>query len=194
MKLTKGKQQQLALVALVTLIIILGLYFGLISNQLDKISALDKQIAEAGANVEKATRAINKSTAIQEELTSLKNRISEIETNNMPPPTDMYSWFVDTLRKFLVPYQNQINLPFRSREVVGDVGMFATFPYKSATFSVRGDGTFHQLGRFIADLENRFQYFRLQRVVMAATGEFPEAPNRLSVELDIVTLVKPINQ
>jgi hypothetical protein len=193
MNLTPKKKQQLALVILGTAVLIVGLYFAVMAGQFQKISVLDKQIAEAAANVDKAKKAIGKSNMIQEELEQLTNILNEIETNNMPPHGDMYAWFVDVLRKFLVPYQNQINIPFKSREVIGEVGMFSTFPYKSATFSIRGEGSFHQFGRFLADLENKYQYFRVQRIILSPTtsseAESEEQP-KLQFEMDIVTLVK----
>ncbi|MGB9601825.1 MAG: hypothetical protein ACPMAG_03450 [Limisphaerales bacterium] len=60
MKLTKEKQQYLLLIALGTVIVAVALYFAVMANQFDKIAALDKQIAEAAANVDKARSAINK--------------------------------------------------------------------------------------------------------------------------------------
>ncbi len=192
MKLTKKKQQYLAIIALATVFVVVALYFTVLSNQYDKIAILDKQIADAAANVDKARKAISKASAIQEEVEQLKGIISDIETNNMPPAGDKYSWFVDTLRKFLIPYQNQISIPFRSREVIGDVGMFSSFPYKAATFSVRGNGSYHQYGRFLSDLENKFQYFRVQKIVLspAPSAEGGTQSRKLEFDMDIVTLIK----
>ncbi|MGC8829181.1 MAG: hypothetical protein ACP5K7_11875 [Verrucomicrobiia bacterium] len=191
MKLTKEKQQYLLLIALGTVIVVVALYFAVMANQFDKIAALDKQIAEAAANVDKARSAINKANAIEEELQQLKATLSEIETNNIPTLGNEYSWFVDTLRKFLIPYQNQIDVPFRSRGVVGEVGMFPTFPYKSATFSIRGVGSYHQIGRFLADLENKFQYFRIQKIILSpALSDSPEQQQKLEFDTDIVTLLR----
>ncbi|MCX7872204.1 MAG: hypothetical protein N2487_02845 [Verrucomicrobiae bacterium] len=191
MKLTTEKKQYLALIGLGTAGVIAALYFTIMSSQFERIAALDKQIGEAAANVDKAKKAISRSNVIVEELEQLTNVLSDVETNNMAPPGDMYSWFVDNLRKFLIPYQNQISIPFRSREVIGDVGMFSSFPYKSATFSVRGEGSFHQFGRFLADLENKFQYFRVQRIVLTPViSEAIDTQQKLQFEMDIVTLVK----
>lgn len=191
MKLTKEKQKYLALIGLGTIVVVIGLYFAVMTNQFDKIKALDKQIADAAANVDKARNAISKANAIEEELEQLKSILTDIETNNIAPAGNEYTWFVDLFRKFLLPYQNQINVPFRSRGVIGDVGMFPTFPYKAATFSIRGDATYHQFGRFLADLENKFQYFRVQRIVLSPmiSGTATEQ-QRLEFETDIVTLVK----
>lgn len=191
MKLTPEKKQYLALIGLGTAVVVVALYFAVMAGQFEKIAALDKQIAEAAANVDKAKKAISKSNVIQEELGQLNNILSEIETNNMAPQGDMYAWFVDVLRKFLIPYQNQISVPFRSREVIGEVGMFSSFPYKAATFSIRGEGSFHQFGRFLSDLENKYQYFRVQRIILSpAAADVEGAQRRLQFEMDIVTLVK----
>lgn len=191
MKLTPEKKQYLALIGLGTAVVVVALYFAVMAGQFEKIAALDKQIAEAAANVDKAKKAINKSNVIQEELGQLNNILSEIETNNMAPQGDMYAWFVDVLRKFLIQYQNQISVPFRSREVIGEVGMFSSFPYKAATFSIRGEGSFHQFGRFLSDLENKYQYFRVQRIILSpAAADVEGAQRRLQFEMDIVTLVK----
>lgn len=66
MKLTKQKQQYLALIALGTIFVVVALYFTVMSNQFGKIAVLDKQISDAAANVDKATKAISKANAIQE--------------------------------------------------------------------------------------------------------------------------------
>ena len=192
MKLTKQKQQYLALIALGTIFVVVAVYFTVMANQFDKIAALDKQIADASANVDKARKAISKANSIQQEVEQLKNVILDIETNNMPPAGDKYSWFVDTLRKFLIPYQNQISIPYRSREVIGDVGMFPSFPYKAATFSVRGNASYHQYGRFLSDLENKFQYFRVQKIILspAPPAEGGVQSRKLEFDMDIVTLIK----
>ncbi|MGC8744577.1 MAG: hypothetical protein ACP5T0_11925 [Verrucomicrobiia bacterium] len=191
MKLSKEKQQYLLLIALGTIVVVVALYFAVMANQFEKIAALDKQIAEAAANVDKARKSINKANEIQEELDRLKATLADIETNNIPTQGNEYSWFVDTLRKFLIPYQNQIDVPYRSRGTIGEVGMFPVFPYKAATFSIRGTGTYHQFGRFLAELENKFQFFRVQKIILSpALSESPEQLQKLEFETDIVTLLR----
>jgi len=191
MKLSKEKQQYLLLIALGTVVVVVALYFAVMANQFEKIAALDKQIAEAAANVDKARKSINKANEIQEELDRLKATLADIETNNIPTQGNEYSWFVDTLRKFLIPYQNQIDVPYRSRGAIGEVGMFPVFPYKAATFSIRGTGTYHQFGRFLAELENKFQFFRVQKIILSpALSESPEQLQKLEFETDIVTLLR----
>jgi hypothetical protein len=138
-------------------------------------------------------------------------KIIEGRQVKMAPQGDYYNWFfklVDQFRKdekldtgFIV----DLTMP----ESV-EAGLLPKFPYKAASFGLRVNGQFHDIGRFIASLENNFPYFRVQNVRLAhappqapvATipglaglpGVEPEAPienTKLVAELRIVALIKP---
>jgi len=67
---------------------------------------------------------------------------------------DLYSWTYTTMRNFKQPYK--VEIPEIGHPDVGEVDMFATFPYKQIRFTLTGTAYYHDLGKFIADLENTF--------------------------------------
>src|SRR5690606_1846020 len=70
-----------------------------------------------------------------------------------------------------------------------EAGLLPKFPYKAASFGLRVNGQFHDIGRFVANLENAYPYFRVQNVRLApntvntarnpvsALGELEVTPN-----------------
>jgi hypothetical protein len=92
-------------------------------------------------------------------------------------------------------------------------GLLTKFPYKAASFGLRVNGEFHDVGRFIANLENAYPYFRVQDIRLApnavkpgtAIGEISNPSllpgqqltpdympdTKLIAELRVVTLIKP---
>jgi hypothetical protein len=65
-------------------------------------------------------------------------------------------------------------------------------------FTVRGFAHYHEFGKFLADFENKYPYFRVQNILLetaAAASTDPAAAQRrkeqLSFRMDIVALIKP---
>lgn len=191
MKISKEKQQHLVLVAIVAVGVILALYFIVIGGQLEQIAKLNKKITEATANVEKGRVALKKEPLILADLNTRTNELVALEST-MATGNDKYFWFISTLNRFKVPYQNQIEIPHVSRESVTEVGMYQSFPYKAAAFQLRGVAHYHSFGRFLADFENKFPFFRVQKLTLAPAGaDLSDAPEKLSFEMEIVTLINP---
>ena len=71
---------------------------------------------------------------------------------------DMFSWFVLLLREFQL--NHKVEIPQISRESTGDVLLLPDFPYKQATFTLRGTAFYQDIGKFIADFENHFSHIR----------------------------------
>ena len=67
-------------------------------------------------------------------------------------------------------------------------------PYKAAVFSVSGTAYYHEFGKFLADLENKFPHIRLQGLELKAalTGDADaEEREKLTFKMDLLTLVQP---
>ena len=93
----------------------------------------------------------------------------------------------------------KVEIPQFSREVTGDVAMLPKFPYRGATFTVKGSAYFHDFGKFLADFENAFPYIRVQNLQLSpmaapatATGEI-KMTEELSFRMELVTLINPLN-
>jgi hypothetical protein len=69
---------------------------------------------------------------------------------------------------------------------MGDVDLIPNFPYKQVKFSLTGTAYYHDLGKFIADLENNFPHIRVVNLAIGSNGD----SELLSFRVDIVALVK----
>jgi hypothetical protein len=79
--------------------------------------------------------------------------------------------------------------------MVADVSLIPSFPYKQATVGVGGTAYYYDLGKFLAELENRFPYMRVQNLLLEPSpGANPEEKEKLSFRMEIVALIKPSAQ
>jgi len=71
--------------------------------------------------------------------------------------------------------------------------LFGNFPYKQMRFTLTGVAYYHDLGKFIADFENKFPHCRVVNLSADAPGSMSANGERLNFRMDIITLVKPSN-
>jgi len=188
-KLPRQKRNQLIAVVLGTLVALVGLYFGLIKHQEQNLQRLaQKQVA-----VEKRRRqvldAVKNASQIETDLANAKKALADGEADIAAG--DLYAWVINWLRQFKAAYK--VELPqFSQLGSPVDVNLLPNFPYKQATLSVAGTAHFHDLGRFLADLENQFPHVRLLNLSLDANAPSTSVePETLSFKMDIVTLTKP---
>jgi len=196
-KLPKEKRDRIILVVLGTVFLITGVWFGLIKSQRSTLEKYTTDNVQAQEKVTNAKRRIEKEKQIQADLDLAGQGLKTIEDEMASG--DLYSWLIVTLNKFRIPYTNTVEIPNFSRETVAEVLLIPNFPYKAATFTIRGTAYYHELGRFVADFENTFLHIRLLNLEMEPLG-LPnsgavkaslEEEEKLSFKMEIVTLIKP---
>jgi hypothetical protein len=187
-KLPKEKLNQLILVGLAILIAVAGLYFGLIRRQGDGLTRLAGKKTAASTKVKTVLDAIHRADLIKAELEAARNTLAAAE--NDVATGDLYAWVINWLRGFKAPYKVEIP-QFSQLSSPTDVNLLPNFPYKQATLTVAGTAHFHDLGQFLADLENRFPHVRLLNLTLDVNAPAVNVePETLSFKMDIVTLVK----
>ena len=184
-KLNKDKRNQLILIGLATVGAVAGLWFLLISAQMDSIKAANVKIADTDKEIQKRKTAKNEAPKVQAELTNCEERLGEIE-NTMPsgPP---YAWVNSMLHRFNIPaYKVDMQVPGTPQ--FGEMTMIPDFPYHQLDVSVSGAAFYYDLGKFIADFENRFPSMRIQNLSLEpATADERE---KLAFHMDIIILTK----
>lgn len=186
-KLSKQKQQQLLLVVLITAGVLAGLWLGLINAQQRSLIELAHQRADAESKLQSVETAIKNAGKIQTDLASATDQLAKVEHDM--PSGDLYSWIYNTIRQFKLPYK--VDVPQFSTVVTSEESLLPKFPYRQATVTVSGTGYYHDIGTFIADLENRFPYMRLVNLnLQSAQGTTPDQKEKLLFKMDIVTLIK----
>ena len=182
-RLSPAKRNQLIIVLLVTAALIGAVYFFLISPQNKENSQLIKQTSDRQADLDKYKRIISQAQATSNQLAALSLQLSNTEQDIAKG--DTYAWIYDTIRQFKTNYH--VDIPTISQPVMGDVDLIPDFPYKQVKFSLVGTAYYHDLGKFIADLENNFPHVRLENLAIDSNGD----SELLSFRVDIVALVKP---
>lgn len=185
-RLSKQQRDRLIMIALGALGVLAIIWFGLIGPQRASLEVKQKKIATAEDKVEKAAQLIRRAEQIQEDLDIKQARLAAIEASMASG--DLYSWIILNLNKFQAPFN--VSISNYSRELLGEVGVFPVFPYAAATFTVNGSAYYHDFGRFIAEFENTFPYFRVQNIDLApAAVAQGDSAEKLEFKMEIVALI-----
>jgi hypothetical protein len=188
-KLPKEKLNKLILVVLATLIAIAGLYFGLIRRQNENLVRLAQEKAAAAKKLQVVGDTIRRADQIKTELDEAKTALAGAESDIASG--DLYAWVINWLRQYKANYKVEIP-QFSQLSSPVDVNLLPRFPYKQTTLTVAGTAHFHDLGRFLADLENQFPHVRLLNLSLDVNAASPSVESEtLSFKMDIVTLAKP---
>jgi Tfp pilus assembly protein PilO len=188
-KLPKQKRDHLILVAVITVALLAGLGFGLIRRQYDALKATRAKAVEAEERLEKMKVTIEREPEIQKELIEIEGKLSVREAN-MAAGGDPYAWALDLIRSFRNSYR--VDVPSVGQPIQGDSSLLPRFPYRQATFTVSGSGYYHDIGRFVADFENKYPEIRIVNLTVAPlSGTVAEDKEKLEFRMDVIALTRP---
>ncbi len=189
-RLILQKRKQLIFVSLATLLILAAAYHYMIRAQQQNLSGISESKQKAQQRLDLIKREIAASASFEKQLDQGQEQLNKLE--NGMCSGDLYSWSINMIRDFKVPYR--IDIPqFSQIDGPRDMTLIPRFPYKQASLSVAGSGQFQELGRFIADFENRFPLMRIQNLVLEpeTAGSGNASNEKLSFKMNVVMLVKP---
>ncbi len=196
-RLSKEKRNRLILVIILTIAIGVGLWYGIITTRKERLEEAKGSIRAAIDKLEKAKALVKQADKAEAQVAVAMNKLKVVE-DSMASGADHYTWAIKLFEEARA--RHEVKIIETTRPVKGDVGLLAQFPYQAAIFTVRGTGHYHDFGKFLADFENSFPYFRVQNLSLApgldsvagtdtstaATGE-----ENLSFRMEIVALIKP---
>ena len=192
-KLTKEKRDRLALIVVAASLIVLALYFFVITPQRDQIQQQEDKIAQSRESLDKNERWLQLAASVRANLSSHRDQL-EVRESDMAP-LDKFKWFYNTLDEFRSHHDVSLTDITREPEF-GEIGVLPKFPYRAALFNVRGTAYFHDFGKFIADFENAFPFIRIQNLELEAAASSSATstgdPEKLAFRMEIVTLVNPV--
>lgn len=195
-RLSKDKRDKLILVAIGTIAIVVGLWLGVVRTRNDQLKISRTTLDKAKDKLDKARNVVRLAAQAQADMEAATNKLGSIEETMASG--DLYSWAYLLLEK--ARGGHDVNIIEVARPAKGDVGVLAQFPYDAAIFSVRGLGYYHEFGKFLADFENRFPYFRVQNLSLSGGSEgstgasssvAQSGEEKLSFKMDVVALIKP---
>jgi hypothetical protein len=191
-KLSKDKKQRLLVVAGITAGAVVLLWFGLIGPLRSKLAELDTKAKDAQAMVDQGVRSISFAQQVSNELAAASEHLQTAEA--VMASGDLYDWMHRAMAK-LQDTHAALGIPQISRESVGEVGMFPKFPYKAATFSIRGAAFYEDVGQLVVDLENQYPFVQVQNLQLSSSSaQRGGEAERLQFSFDLTALIKPVTQ
>ncbi len=182
--LPKERRNPFIIVVLITAVLLAIICFGLVRSQNAALSSIADSRKGAEGKLESMKSSIKNADMITSQLADMTSALSQAEQDMASG--DLYSWTYGTMRQFKQSYK--VEIPDIGHPEVGDVSLFATFPYKQVRFSITGTAYYHDLGKFVADFENAFPHARVVNLVIEPAGNEGE---KLSFRMQIIELVKP---
>ena len=189
-RLSKEKRNRLILVIILTIALGVGLWYGIITTRKERLEETKASIRAAIDRLEKAKTLVKQADKAEAQLAAAMNKLKVVE-DSMASGVDHYTWAIQLFEKARA--RHQVRIIETTRPVKGDVGVLAQFPYQAAIFTVRGAGHYHDFGKFLADFENSFPYFRIQNLSLAPGSDSVVGSDTedLSFRMEIVALIKP---
>jgi Tfp pilus assembly protein PilO len=189
-RIPKEKRNQLIFVGIATLLVMAGLYFFLIRNQQMKLANIDSDKAAAERKLAEIRDTRRSSAQIEAELERVTCQLQA--KHKEMASGDLYTWMLDFIGRFKTPYAMDIR-QFNSKGESAMV-MLPGFPYRQITVTIMGSGFYHDIGKFVADFENRYPTARIMNLELAPESSVnAEDREKLSFKMDVVCLVDPLS-
>lgn len=192
-KLPKEKRDQLVLVVLITVVALIGLGFGLIRFQYESLKRTRVAQEKAVLKLDRMKQLMNRADQMEAELTTLSAKLKEME-KDLATSGDVYAWALDLVRRFRLSYRVEVpgvSQPAKEPASLA-FALLPKFPYEQQYFTVTGSGYYHDIGKFVADFENQFPYFRLINLTLTPLSSLSnEEKEKLEFRMEVMVLVRP---
>jgi len=186
----KVQYGQLFLCVLMTGLLLVGIWYGFLTNTLTQLEAKKKRIAEIQETLKTAIRQETLARKLQDDLENAEQKLARMEAKMIAG--DTYRWLTKTFLDS--PPSHNVHIASLDPPHVGELAIWPKVPYKLATFALSGTAYYKDFGGFLAQLENDFPHMRLKRLDLepASFADVPaEEGEKLNFKLQIVTLVNP---
>jgi hypothetical protein len=189
MKISKEKRDQLILVGLITISVLVGLWLGLVGMEKTWLEDIAARKGDAAGKRAKVEQAIKDKAKVEALLSMDGKRLADME-DGMASGSDLYSWMWTRIRTFKLGYR--VDIPQFSQPDVKDMTLLPEFPYKQTTMTIGGTAYYQDFGKFLADFENHFPYFRVLNLDLSpVSGLVSTDKEKLTFRMDVVALIKP---
>ncbi len=169
-KLSKTQRDQMIMVIVGTVAVGAALWYFVVNERDDALAQTRQKSQQMHDKLSKADDLLRHSEPISETLRTESNQLQQIESG-LAPDRDAYSWVITNMNSFVTNWEAQttaqsaatansiintalpheVHIASYSPPEVSDKGSIPKFPYRWATFHVKGVAYYHDLGRFIAD-------------------------------------------
>lgn len=190
-KLTKTQQERLTLIIVGTVALMAALYYLMVIPNQKALVKTQRDISQRRDKLAQAAKVLKTASDIGNNYTNKLQQLHEREAG-LAPDRDAYAWIINTINPF-IQSRKGVNIITFSEPTISDQGIIPHFPYRWATFHINAVGYYQDFGKFFADFENSFPYFRIQNLdISGNTGPAAE-PEKLAFNFDIVTPVVAVS-
>jgi hypothetical protein len=184
-KLSKTQRDQIIGIAVGTPVVMLLLWYFAVQAEQTQLRGTEKKTADIRTKLSQAENIMRQGEEIADRLQARGAQLTNREAN-LAPDRDAYAWILQTINPFILSRKG-VSIYSVSQPDVSDLGLLSNFPYRWATFHLKGAGYYHDFGGFFADFENNFPYFYVQNVAIAANSGPGIEPEKLNFTFDVVT-------
>lgn len=183
-KLTKAQRDQLTGVAVGAVALVAVLWYFVVLPKQEALKDMRKKTADKQLELQDAEALIRKESEIGGELHQ-RSQLLRKEEGDLADERDPYAWLITTMNAF-IQQRKGVNIDsFGGQPEISDTGLIPRFPYRWATFHLRGTGYYNDLGKLFADFEKNFRYFRIQNPTLSVMGAGADA-EKLNVTFELV--------
>ena len=186
-KLPKEKRDHLILVGIGTMLVLIGIGYGLIRPQYATIAAVNSQVSSALDDLQSKEDTIKKADTVSAQLADLNDTLTKAQSDMASG--DPSSWIYDTIRNFKGKYK--VDIAVNGQLSMGEVDLLPKFPYRQLKVTVSGTAYYHDLGKFIADFENAFPHARIANLTLEPGSGTGDNSEKLAFRMDIIALANP---
>jgi hypothetical protein len=183
MKLTPDKRNKLIAVGVVTAGVIAALWYYVIGTQENRLRAVLQKQTETEDQRQKMVTASKNAAAVEKQLEAGYAKLAEIQKEMASG--DLYSWMYNAIKTFRTGYR--VDIPQISTVELTDNNLLYKFPFRQAKITLNGSGLWPDIGKFIADFENRFPHIRIENLILEPVGGADK--ERLGFRMDVIALV-----
>jgi len=187
MKLPKEKRNQFIFTLIATVGVLALMWSYLISPRQAAFTRVSTERNAAETKLGGIQNTIKHADTITNELVNVMQTLSNAENDMVSG--DFYSWTYKTIRTFKADYR--VDIPEIGHPEGSDTDLLSDFPFKQVKFTINGTAYYHDLGKFIADLENKFPHMRVVNLTIQPVQTTSGNDEKLSFKMDIIALVKP---
>ncbi|MBM3880247.1 MAG: hypothetical protein FJ387_11095 [Verrucomicrobia bacterium] len=186
-KLSKEKRDRLIVVGFLTATLSFGIWYLLVSPLQGMQADNAKRLGELEEQIAAARWLATKAVSFEEDLQKAQTRLEAIE-ETMPGQGFVYERLFGIVQG--AAQQAGLTQEKDSTVLETDTDLLPDFPYKSAEMAFELVGWYHQLGRFLAELENKNPFLRFQVLAIQNDGA-TAAAEKLRLKLKVIALVRP---
>ncbi len=186
-RLPPDKRNKLIMVLLGTFGVIGMVYYFLIGPQDEQNLKLKADTKAESVKLQQIKTALKQTSATSIAADEKAEQLHHAEEDSASG--DLFAWTYDTIRQFKT--SQHVDIATIGRPLQSDVDLLPGFPYKQIKFQITGTGFYHDIGKFVADFENKFPHMRVINLSLDSSGGPDTAPEKLSFRMDIAALVKP---